>query len=47
MNIAATALGAGASGIGGFFDDEVNTLLGLPLEKIVVYITTLRDARER
>ena len=41
MNVAATALGAGASGIGGFFDDEVNALLGLPLDKIVVYITTL------
>ena len=41
MNLAAAALQAGASGIGGFFDDEVNAVLGLPLEKIIVYVTTL------
>lgn len=41
MNLSALALGAGASGIGGFFDDEVNALLGLDRERIVVYITTL------
>jgi SagB-type dehydrogenase family enzyme len=41
MNLSALALGAGASGIGGFFDDEVNALLGLEPERIVVYITCL------
>ncbi len=41
LNLAAIHLGLGVSGIGGFFDDEVNRLLNLPLEQIVVYITTL------
>ncbi|HLG21524.1 MAG TPA: SagB/ThcOx family dehydrogenase [Candidatus Manganitrophaceae bacterium] len=41
MNLAAVRLGIGASGIGGFYDDEVNALLGLSLDQIVVYITTL------
>lgn len=41
MNLAAIRLGLGVSGIGGFYDDEVNALLGLSLDKIVVYITTL------
>jgi SagB-type dehydrogenase family enzyme len=41
MNLAAIRLGLGVSGIGGFYDDEVNALLGLSLDKIVIYITTL------
>lgn len=41
MNLAAIKLQLGVSGIGGFYDDEVNTLLGLSLDKIIVYITTL------
>ncbi len=41
INLAAIRLGLGVSGIGGFYDDEVNALLGLPLDQIIVYITTL------
>jgi len=41
MNLAAIQMGLGVSGIGGFYDDEVNALLGLSLDWIVVYITTL------
>lgn len=41
MNLAAVALGVGASGIGGFFDDEVNALLSIDRERIVVYLTCL------
>lgn len=41
INLAAVRLGLGVSGIGGFYDDEVNALLGLSLDWIVVYITTL------
>ena len=41
VNLAAIRLGLGVSGIGGFYDDEVNALLGLSLDRIVVYITTL------
>jgi SagB-type dehydrogenase family enzyme len=41
LNLAATCLGLGASGIGGFFDDRVNELLGIPESEAVVYITTL------
>lgn len=41
MNLAAIHLGLGVSGIGGFYDDEVNALIGLSLDQIVVYITTL------
>ena len=41
MNLAAMRLGLGASGIGGFFDDEINSLIGLSLDQIVVYVTTL------
>jgi len=46
MNLAAIRLGLGVSGIGGFYDDEVNALLGLSLDKIVVYITTLGRQKE-
>ncbi len=41
LNLAAIRLGLGASGIGGFYDDEANALLGRPLDEIVVYMTTL------
>ena len=41
INLAAIHLGLGVSGIGGFYDDEVNETLGLSLDWIIVYITTL------
>jgi len=41
MNLAAIQLQLGVSGIGGFYDDEVNALLGLSLDHIIVYVTTL------
>jgi len=41
INLAAIQMGLGASGIGGFFDDEVNDLLHLSLEYAIVYITTI------
>jgi SagB-type dehydrogenase family enzyme len=41
LNLAAIYLGLGASGIGGFFDDLVNEVLGIPTDEAVIYITTL------
>ncbi|NCJ05762.1 SagB/ThcOx family dehydrogenase [Synechococcales cyanobacterium C] len=41
LNLAAIRLGLGVSGIGGFFDDLVNEVLGLPPDEAVLYITTL------
>ncbi len=41
MNLVAIQMGLGVSGIGGFYDDEVNNLLHLSLDWIVVYVTTL------
>jgi SagB-type dehydrogenase family enzyme len=41
LNLAAIHLGLGASGIGGFFDDLVNEVLGIPADEAVIYITTL------
>lgn len=41
MNVGAIRLGLGVSGIGGFFDDEVNELLGIPPKELCVYITCL------
>ncbi|NER78360.1 MAG: SagB/ThcOx family dehydrogenase [Leptolyngbya sp. SIO1D8] len=41
LNLAATRLGLGVSGIGGFFDDQVNEVLGIPDDEAVLYITTL------
>jgi len=41
MNLMAVHLGLGVSGIGGFFDDEVNALFGLPESRMVAYITTV------
>ncbi|NET33123.1 MAG: SagB/ThcOx family dehydrogenase [Cyanothece sp. SIO1E1] len=41
LNLAAIYLGLGASGIGGFFDDLVNEVLGIPVDEAVLYITTV------
>jgi SagB-type dehydrogenase family enzyme len=41
INLAAANLNIGVSGIGGFFDDQVNEMLGIPEHEAVVYITTL------
>jgi SagB-type dehydrogenase family enzyme len=45
LNIAAVRLGIGVSGIAGFFDDQVNEILGIPGDEAVLYITTLGRAR--
>lgn len=41
LNVAAMRWGLGVSGIGGFFDDSVNELLGVPEAEICIYITCL------
>jgi SagB-type dehydrogenase family enzyme len=41
LNLAAIHLGLGVSGIGGFFDNQVNEVLGIPTDEAVIYITTL------
>lgn len=41
LNLAAVRLGLGVSGIAGFFDDQVNEVLGIPVDEAVLYITTL------
>jgi SagB-type dehydrogenase family enzyme len=41
LNLAAIHLKLGVSGIGGFFDDQVNEVLGIPTDEAVIYITTL------
>lgn len=41
LDLAALAEGGGASGIGGFFDDHVTEILGLPREQAVLYMTVL------
>lgn len=47
LNLAAIRLGLGVSGIAGFFDDQVNEVLGIPEQEAVLYITTLgRPASE-
>lgn len=46
LNLAATQLGLGVSGIGGFFDDQVNEVLGIPEEEAVIYITVLGRPKE-
>lgn len=45
LNLAAIRLNLGVSGIGGFFDDQVNEVLGIPDDEAVLYITTLGRAR--
>jgi SagB-type dehydrogenase family enzyme len=41
LNLVAVRLGLGVSGIAGFFDDQVNQVLGIPDDEAVLYITTL------
>ena len=41
LNLAAIGLQLGVSGIAGFFDDQVNEVLGIPEDEAVLYITTL------
>ncbi len=41
LNLGAMRLGLGVSGIAGFFDDQVNEVLGIPVTEAVIYITTL------
>lgn len=41
VNLICGHLGLGASGIGGYFDDETNTCLELPLQEAIVYITAV------
>nr|WP_219335930.1 SagB/ThcOx family dehydrogenase [Chroococcidiopsis thermalis] len=45
LNLAAIRLNLGVSGIGGFFDDRVNEVLGIPSDEAVLYITTLGRPR--
>lgn len=45
LNLAAIRLNLGVSGIGGFFDDQVNEVLGIPASEAVLYITTLGRPR--
>lgn len=45
LNLAAIYLGLGVSGIGGFFDDYVNEVLGIPADEAVIYVTTLGRSR--
>ncbi|MBZ8181575.1 SagB/ThcOx family dehydrogenase [Oscillatoria salina] len=47
LNLAAIYLDLGVSGIGGFFDDQVNEVLGIPADEAVIYITTLGRPRRR
>jgi SagB-type dehydrogenase family enzyme len=41
LNLAAESIGLGFSGIGGYFDDEANALLGIPASEAIVYVSTL------
>lgn len=45
LNLAAMRLNLGVSGIGGFFDNQVNEVLGIPTDEAVLYITTLGRPR--
>ncbi|MEA5532660.1 SagB/ThcOx family dehydrogenase [Crocosphaera sp. XPORK-15E] len=45
LNLAAIQLNLGVSGIGGFFDDQVNEVLGIPDAEAVLYLTTLGRPR--
>lgn len=45
LNLAATQLNLGVSGIAGFFDDRVNDVLGIPADEAAIYITTLGRPR--
>ena len=41
LNLGALRAGLGVSGIGGFFDDQVNEELGLPTEHAILYVTVI------
>jgi len=41
INLACMVADLGVSGIGGFFDDQVNELLGIPEQNAVLYITVI------
>lgn len=45
LNLAAIRLHLGVSGIAGFFDDQVNEVLGIPTDEAVLYITTVGKPR--
>ncbi|MBV8884957.1 MAG: SagB/ThcOx family dehydrogenase [Chroococcidiopsidaceae cyanobacterium CP_BM_RX_35] len=45
LNLATIRLNLGVSGIAGFFDDQVNEVLGIPADEAVLYITTLGRPR--
>lgn len=45
LNLAAVRLNIGVSGIGGFFDDQVNEVLGIPADEAVLYVTTIGRPR--
>ncbi|CCH66985.1 hypothetical protein RINTHH_8300 [Richelia intracellularis HH01] len=45
LNLAAIRLHLGVSGIGGFFDDQVNEVLGIPEDEAALYVTTLGRPR--
>lgn len=47
LNLAAIRLNLGVSGIGGFFDDQVNEVLGIPVDEAVLYITTLGRPKQQ
>lgn len=47
LNLAAIHLDLGVSGIGGFFDDQVNEVLGIPTDEAAIYITTLGRPRSQ
>jgi SagB-type dehydrogenase family enzyme len=47
LNLAATHLNLGVSGIAGFFDDQVNQILSIPDDEAVLYITALGKLRRR
>jgi len=47
LNLAAIYLQLGVSGIAGFFDNQVNEVLGIPEDEAALYITTLGRPQRR